>query len=387
LIWCRPLDLLDVGVGALFVTHWLAAAIQGDWWGNLSVWGLGYLVLLYHLGRSIIGWFSVGQVERAALWFGGVLTLTIVLSWGYLFAFPTGGWELAERRYLPSLGFFWRIEALTMSPNMLMNMLTLPVLVVMAAWWRSKRPFWLILASLFLLGTLSTFSKSLVLLLPVLFWGAIPKSLLKGWRILGVVLTVVVVVFFVLATKAIWVPKDFPGDDPLWEQSYMTPQVIWSGDRYSAFATMHYRMNQEAWIAFRSSPVFGIGPARFTSWVDIRKEAGLYPADKLSYGPHSLYLGTLAESGLVGGLGLLFFLYALARTCYRRWYEAPDGGRWLLQVLIVYLLFWGLEGLAMDTLHFRQFWWTLAVVAGWGAIGAAGSNEADTRNCFGANSG
>ena len=77
-------------------------------------------------------------------------------------------------------------------------------------------------------------------------------------------------------------------------------------------AWTRYEVLRGTWNAFESSPVFGIGAENFKlssgQYVDSGVQAGV--DDPGSIPPHSTYLGTLAETGLVGFVGLLGLVIA-----------------------------------------------------------------------------
>ena len=380
LIYRREYDILDAGVLALILSQWIASWIQARWWGSTSIWGLTYLGIMYHVFRGIAAHNRAGAAKHLArdiLVFGGILCATVVGSWLYAVWHPTGSLELWERKYIAGIGNLRRIEALTMSPNMLMNMLMLPLLVAISGWWHYRKRVWGIAAAGLLVCALTTVSKSLMLFPAGIIGLVLLLKPLHLWQtVIGGSIVIATVLFFVLYTKVAVVPHASPWQATLLDQDYMSKDTLKITESYTIMATMHYRMNREAWEAFCSAPIAGIGLGRFTQWIDTRKAAGLYPENKLSYAPHSLYLGLLAQSGLVGFAGLSFFLYTLMSSGVKIWQRTPIDGRWLVAALCVFLTIWCIGSLSMDTLHFRQFWWVVAILSSWSSFSAASASTA-----------
>lgn len=359
-IWCRPLELIDYGILTLLIAQFIVAILYKQWWGNMPWWGLVYLAVLYHITRGILTHVSLTQWHKSVQYFAAVLVASIACSYLYIIFWPNGSWVLASQKYFSFIGHIWRVEAFTMSPNMLMNILLLPFLVALLYYWKQPTKKKALALGLLTLAVCTTASKSIILLLVVivLLWR---KHLNDRFRLLSRILALGLVGIFLFLTKTVTVSKSQP-DPILLQQSYMTDHLLWSNATTELYASMHYRMNQEAWQAFLSAPFIGIGFGDFTNWIDQRKEQGLYPKNKISYGPHSLYLGVLAESGLIGFSALCFFLYTLMVSIRQKWQNATWNKDYLLYALSAYLFVWLLDGLAMDTLHFRQFWLILAAL-------------------------
>lgn len=369
LLFSRRWDTLDYGVLVLILSQWITAMVSGDWLTNKAIYGELYLALLYYIGRTILASYlsvDVNWINRTILCFGALLVLTVVFSWSYVMLYPAGTLEVSETKYIPNIGDVRRIEALTMSPNMLMNMLMLPLFVSIGQYLQERR--WQILPIILFLSAaaLATFSKSIVLagvgvLLLCLSWFRIPPWL----RTLVLMSLGLIVVLFFISSKFLLIKKDQLDRSHILAQSYATEAILYSDEERDLYKSMHFVMNKEAYDAFLTAPYFGIGPGQFVAYINQRKAAGLYPTDKISYGPHSLYLGVLAQSGLLGFSGLLFFLFTIANKWRSLWNHTTNSQRGLMLAIGVYLLIWLLDGLSMDTLHFRHFWWIAALVGAW----------------------
>jgi putative inorganic carbon (HCO3(-)) transporter len=68
---------------------------------------------------------------------------------------------------------------------------------------------------------------------------------------------------------------------------------------------------------FRDYPIFGVGPANYPlHYLDYSQQIGLDPRLEQRQ-PHSLYLGALAETGIVGAVALLAILWLALRGAWR----------------------------------------------------------------------
>jgi O-antigen ligase len=360
----QAMSLMDWALIGLGLSQAIAAAAQPGFWGNHALYGLGYLLLLCHVGRVVLaggGQDIPGFLRRGMKALAWVLSVSIALSLLYHAAYPAGGLELVEPKYMPFIGWVQRVEALTMSPNMLMNLLMLPFLVLAgdALYRRAGRSEGLLLV-LLPLGMLATFSKSILLAGTGLLGLLALRFARRRWQsaLLGST-ALVFALAFVLFSKALLVGPGAPSSPATQGASYATGELLFEAGGWQAYKTMHLWLNEEALALYRAHPLLGIGPGRFTQHIDGLKAAGLYPAEKLSFGPHSLYFGVLAQSGTVGAAGLLLFILAMLRNLRALWRVVPDADRGLAAGLAAYLLIWLLEGISMDTLHFRHFWWAL----------------------------
>jgi putative inorganic carbon (hco3(-)) transporter len=84
--------------------------------------------------------------------------------------------------------------------------------------------------------------------------------------------------------------------------------------------------NLAALEMFRDYPIFGVGPHNYPlQYLDYSEEIGLDPRLEQRE-PHSLYLGALAETGIVGGVALLAILWLALRGAWlaRRRLEGRD---------------------------------------------------------------
>lgn len=362
------LDLLDYSVLGLLFSQLFAAAFSNDAFGQTAPYIILYLTSVYFLVKLLLrrANFSTSWVKKSIGILGILLVGSVLFSWVYAFGFPSGNLVLTESKYLPALGWKQRVLAFTMSPNMLLNLLLLPLLISIAYFIQKRKLPGILGAGVLLLAAAGTWSKSLVLVgVGTLIIGIVLISFPKGVRALSVAVACLAVLFMIISTKFIVLTENQADHSVVLNQSYATTNLITRIGDKEVYESMHYRLNKEAVIAFCAAPVLGIGPGQFIDYLEKRKLEGCYPNNKRAYAPHSLYLGVLAQSGLLGFSGLLFFLWALGQKWRSLWQQVATEERWLALGLGVYLLLWALDGLSMDTLHFRHFWWVVIAISAW----------------------
>lgn len=130
---------------------------------------------------------------------------------------------------------------------------------------------------------------------------------------------------------------------------------------------------------FKGHPVIGVGwgayNKNFGNYIDwgwLKSNLGLekYPAylqaieqKTLNFDPHSLYLGTLAETGLLGFAGLAYFLMAYFFLLLRRIRRSHALGlsRIISGCIMAGYAGFLLNAMTMDILSMRHFWIMLAI--------------------------
>ncbi len=130
---------------------------------------------------------------------------------------------------------------------------------------------------------------------------------------------------------------------------------------------------------FKDHPVIGVGWGAYNknfenyiNWGWLKSSLGLekYPAylqaieqKTLNFDPHSLYLGTLAETGLLGFAGLAYFLITYFFLLLRRLRHSSALGlaRIISGCIIAGYAGFLLNAITMDILSMRHFWIMLAI--------------------------
>jgi len=129
----------------------------------------------------------------------------------------------------------------------------------------------------------------------------------------------------------------------------------------------------------KNNPIIGVGFGTYNNhfkenvdWEWLRSSFGFeaYPEvieavenKTLNFDPHSVYLGTFAETGLVGFLGLIYFFFKYMSLLIKRFTKDRNLGLEKIVSGCILAGFIGflLNGLTIDILSMRHFWFMIAV--------------------------
>lgn len=143
--------------------------------------------------------------------------------------------------------------------------------------------------------------------------------------------------------------------------------------------SIHYLLPAVSLHMFKEHPFVGIGFGTFNKnfkeyvdWDWLKSSFGFeaYPRyvelvrdKKLNFDPHSLFFGTLAETGLVGLCALVYFLIVYGTSLAVRFKASrPDSfDKVLSGCLLAGFIGFILNALTLDILSMRHFWFMLAV--------------------------
>jgi hypothetical protein len=124
-----------------------------------------------------------------------------------------------------------------------------------------------------------------------------------------------------------------------------------------------------AWDAFRGHPVNGLGLGRFDEATERAYANGTMSASCRGCMPHSTWLGHLAETGIVGGIGLIAFWVAVVVVARRVIAGAAlDRDQWVTRAALAGLVGLLVNSINADVMHFRFLWVSLALIRA-GALG------------------
>ncbi len=346
----------------------------------LISWGkLGYCISLY---------FALGTLFKqdalraeAAGWFAKAIVLAVVLSivgFALSLAILGGPGEFGLAMRVPGFGKTLRLSG-GVTPAMFGNLLTMAVPFVLGARMNlsKRRPVWGT-AGVFLvfLAELLTFSQS---------WaGFAAASLLFTWPSLGTrrskwirILAVPCLVALALAIQAastVYIHRvDVQHDTAAVDKSDFPVHVLESDKWPVAHISVTYQMihyavaKAFAWQTFWAHPLFGVGVGNFRGLFEQARASGTGQlSEVVGIGePNCTLLGYLAETGLVGALGLLalwggaFLLGTrLLSTGHAR------GDAWIVRAALAGLGGLWLNGINVDLMHFRFLWIGLAFLRG-----------------------
>ena len=114
-------------------------------------------------------------------------------------------------------------------------------------------------------------------------------------------------------------------------------------------------------------PFLGIGQGMFTyelkNYIDLKAARNTIRINNfhpLKIDPHCAYFGSIAETGFIGLLSMLIFLYFIVRAAVRTMNESPPESREIEFYLLAGLAGFMLTAWFMDIFSLRQFWLNLA---------------------------
>jgi len=342
--------------------------------------GLIYLMLLFILIANIVKTREgFRYLLNTFLFTSVVISLAGLVSFGL--AMITG--DAANNKFLyygtieSMAHHFPRIQSTLGNPNMLLTYLHAALIagiILFLLEKRAKKRF-LITASIVIILTTAFFTGSrrftglLLSLFIILCWfgrGKIPRALkyitFTGF-IIFLIASFITTIWVIFPIKA---ARDADGKIVSVEADYT----------YS----LHFLRPVASISMFKKHPVVGVGLGTYNrhfrenlDWEWVRSSFGFdaYPAaiksvqDKtLNFDPHSVFLGALAETGLIGFAGLLYLFIAYAVLLAKR-FKMTQGRPGLKRIVAGCILagFIGflLNGLTLDMLSLRHFWLMMAV--------------------------
>jgi len=305
------------------------------------------------------------------------LVRAFVISVGAIILFSLGVWvyatlsghvpaRFALAEAIPNVGRMVRVKATLQTFAMLANYLTMgiPMLAAYAAA-TSSRPrtmCWLILIA-GLLAAATTGSNGLV---GCCLAAAIVAPRTTRWDRIGraaLVLLVVGVFLFaqVASTAAILGVRASTRPMPLATTSGLPPQVfpdpVDGGKQLTVQVSyvwaIYGLLHKLAWETWREHPWIGIGVGEFSS---VSARAAAMGRLNSAWDPHSTWFGALAETGLIGLLGLAAMWIALLRRAAAGQRAGPTAGDWRVRAPLAGLVGLLVNSLHADIMHFRFLW-------------------------------
>lgn len=360
-------------LGALLPSFWATPHVSAsllEWLKTAYVVGLGFAIARWAAAPP--AWYRLVRV------FAAVTAAVILLALGtWVYATLSGHVpeQLAVHMDVPNVGQVVRVKALLYTPTFLANYLTLglPILFGYAAWaapW--PRPTCWLLLGAGLVAAALTASHSLAgcltalgLVMPREKWGT--RLVRRGLLVLAagtVLFGLVATTFSVYAVEAHRAPAA-GAPAVACDHDFLGPQ----GTGEELTLRIHYGqvvygwLKRFAWEAWQRHPWVGIGLNQFPHEVVAAFQAQRIHAYYAGGAdPHSTWLGALAETGLVGVVGLLGFWGVFLRTAVGALRRLPLGERWRLQAPLAGVAGLLVNSLHVDIMHFRFLWMGVALV-------------------------
>ena len=365
--WKMVLLPIDCVLLALWAFFGLSCFYSGVWQSWLEWIGFSYLLIFYLFFSH---WIANGRnnywrlVMKAIVIMGLISALVGIVGWIGLVCFGIEtGWADWYLHY-PYLGNTPRASGLCAGSSMLALILEMVILVYGALviggrglFSADNRIFQILLT-----GLLLTFSKTIIPVVGglLLLWNKktrfIPQA--KAGVFFGFLLLLYVfgthIVLYKNSTAARLVGKE----------RFLSDVGISLSADFLFVPTTYYTLKKAEIFMLRSGNWWGIGSGNFCQLSDELKEKGVIPAHIPSYDPHSTFLGSFVELGILSGVMIvtgfaILFIQAIRilRTPFRNSFLIQHG-------LGIFFLVTIVEGISADILFFRHLWVGFALAAG-----------------------
>lgn len=330
-----------------------------------------YLIAIYVIAATavVLGHApSIGSGFRGSAVLHAGLGLAAAGMFALGMAMPP---DIGEVMHMPYVGDVLRLRALTFSPSMLGALLTAvaPFVFVGALSNRQGAGTRWVMAGVAVFATmLLTFSHTLAGFLAAMLFVAWPLlSMRRPLRLAAAAIVVLVAVFFNLTLTAS-VRSVTYGDGSLSDKTTY-PYAVGGGEttvgpaRIDYEVMSYFRIKQLALEAFVASPLTGVGLDRFHQVSEAGYRAGRLPSGYRTIDPHSALLGSLAETGVVGGVTLVGLWWAIGVTGFRVIGSARQH-EWLARAAVAAFIGLLVNGINVDIMNFRFFWAGVGLIRG-----------------------
>ncbi len=365
--YLRP-GVFEISICMYAIAMILSASFSPSGTSWLEVVGVLYLLLVALVYKT-----SLPLLPKP----NSFLINSIVFSGILAALFGIAGWMLSQMGMetimamssdiqYPYLGHIARATGFMNSPNMLFNFLSICLLFLIPQW-DQNNPFqkYIKIGIIIIgIGAILTFSKSILLLIiGILFLMHKMDFFKTKISIIGVTaISVLLFITWMVGTHVL-IRKQTSADLTQGaEKAYTLSTPFTQIGTFDLYHT-NYTVNKEAALeAGIRNPMFGVGPGNFNSFVGSLKEEGNYPMYFINFDPHSTYLGSFAETGIVGLLALLFL-------CFQIWKISAihqtnrDDAYLLLIGMAASILFIAMDAISMDVMNFRHLWVLLGIAA------------------------
>lgn len=335
------------GSAILLFTFLVAILVRVPQDGFLSVLGWCRPALLFVTIIILLTADYAQQLKVIEAAFYTILALMILACFGGLFCYFILDIPTALVMIRPYYLGFWPIQSAGLDghPNGAAQIIFLSFWCLM--WLQGRPSNQHKLTPLVWLSLLTTFSKSLLIYLSVLFYFTKPQK--KGFWLVAT---------FLIGTY-LFLSHSYPVQDTKGLQQehelYLIPDApLFKVGSYTFYQTTYSANKIASWSAFRSKPVFGVGPRNYLPYVEQLQRDGLYPSVCRFLNPHCTYTSILARFGMVGFGGLIFFIvstYYMIRSVHDPRLRTLFAGFYLVMAL---------DAVTSDLEYHRLFWFVNA---------------------------
>ena len=355
-LWIDRLDL--------FVFGWLATNILTGWHAGFDsvviteIIKTAYLVVLYAILKWTITPEMITRIGEIIILSSLIAAITGILGFG-LGYFGIDNTLSITRPFPYLIENVIQAKGFMPSPNMLASIIMIGVFFQLQKLSKNKispnGKNYLILITL-LIGFFLTFSKTVVCLLIgiILILYLNYKSILSHtWQLTTKIAVAALFIVYIFGTHFIIVEKD--QDSKLLKGDYIAGPALTETVNYSIYPSQYWSLEEISFKAISQSFPWGLGPGKFNDYAHELKNNDAYPTHVPYPDPHSTYLGTLAENGLLGLISLFGIIYFVIKYSRKILSNHTADQNMFASLPTVFIVI-GIEALSTDVMNFRHYW-------------------------------
>ena len=327
--------------------------------------GILYLYVVYFLTKYFLSKFNQEEIYqkiyKGFLWSGLLLAMSCIIGFGVLFLFNIENSLAFIYKKYPYFGDIIRVNGFTPSPHMVASILNVSVLFIFSKIFSKQNLTYLdyLLFSIIGLAYLMTFAKVVVLLvlsIVFLFFKINNTILSKNKVVLLSTFYGIAILFYLSATHFIISKKQ--GDfNSVKSEHFNIGYAVSETENYLIIPTTYSALKKSAFIMGCDNPLLGIGSGNHEFHLDDLRATNDFPNHLPNSPPHSTYLGSFAELGLIGLCSIIFIFFFIAKKLYSL------NHTYLSVTLCAIFSLAAVEAISTDILNFRHYWILLAVLS------------------------
>ena len=354
-LWIDRLDL--------FVFGWLATNILTGWHAGFDsvviteIIKTAYLVVLYAILKWTITPEMITRIGEIIILSSLIAAITGILGFG-LGYFGIDNTLSITRPFPYLIENVTQAKGFTPTPNMLASIIMIGIFFQIHKIYNNRKLYTsnILLFVTLMIGFLVTFSKTIVCLLIgitlIWYFHNKPKLSLTLQTVTKIAVAGLFIAY-IFGTHFIIVEKD--QDFELLKGDYIAGPVLIETANYSIYPSQYWSLNEISFEAINQSFPWGLGPGKFNDYAHELKKNDAYPTHVPYPDPHSTYLGTLAEIGLLGLItffGIIFFVIKFSRKILSN--HAADQNMFTSLPTVFIVI--GIEAISTDVMNFRHYW-------------------------------
>ena len=347
----------------LFVLGWLIATIISAWhtgFDSIIVTEIikkVYLFFLYMILKWTIKPEIIERMIKVIILSSLIAALTGIIGYGlgHLGIDTT----LSIIRPFPySIENVTQAKGFTPTPNMLASIIMIGIFFQIHKIYNNRKLYTsnILLFVTLMIGFLVTFSKTIVCLLIgitlIWYFHNKPKLSLTLQTVTKIAVAGLFIAY-IFGTHFIIVEKD--QDFELLKGDYIAGPVLIETANYSIYPSQYWSLEEISFKAISQSFPWGLGPGKFNDYAHELKNNDAYPTHVPYPDPHSTYLGTLAENGLLGLISLFGIIYFVIKYSRKILSNHTADQNMFASLPTVFIVI-GIEALSTDVMNFRHYW-------------------------------